>query len=92
MFRLAGFLKKTVAEIERMSAREFAVWLAYTRYFEAIPDSWRETGLIASAVLAPYSAKGKAPKADDFVPIDKPPQHQQQMAEQIRQLQNFFGG
>jgi hypothetical protein len=43
-------------------------------------------------VLAPYSAKGKAPRAEDFVPLDKPPQHQQQMVDQIKQLKNFFGG
>ena len=86
-------MKMTVGELERrMSSVEFAEWLAYTRYFEALPDSWRETGLLASAVLAPYSAKGKAPRADDFVPLDKPPQHQQQMVEQIQQLKNFFGG
>jgi hypothetical protein len=92
MFRLAGHLKKTVAEIEKMSAREFAEWLAYTRYFEAIPDSWRETGLLASAMLAPHCDRGKAPKADDFIPIEKPPQHQQQMLAQIKQLQQIFNG
>lgn len=92
MFRLAGHLKKTVAEIEKMSAREFAEWLAFTRYFEALPDSWRETGLLASAMLAPHCERGKAPKADDFIPIEKPPQHQQQMLEQIKQLQQIFGG
>lgn len=83
----------TVSELERrMSAAEFAEWLAYTRYFEALPDSWRETGLLASAVLAPYSPKGKAPKADDFVPIERPPQHAQQIVDQIQQLQQFFNG
>lgn len=92
MFRLAGHLKKTVAEIEKMSAREFAEWLAFTRYFEALPDSWRETGLLASAMLAPHCERGKAPKADDFIPIEKPPQHQQQMLEQIKQLKQIFGG
>jgi hypothetical protein len=93
MFRLAGHLKMTVGELERrMSAVEFAEWLAYTRYFEALPDSWRETGLLASAVLAPYSAKGRTPKADDFVPIEKPPQHQDQMFDQLRQLKQDLGG
>ena len=93
MFRLAGHLKMTVGEIERrMSAVEFAEWLAYTRYFEALPDSWRETGLLASAVLAPYSAKGRTPKAEDFVPIEKPPQHSDQMLEQLRQLKNALEG
>ena len=75
-----------------MSAAEFAEWLAYTRYFEALPDSWRETGLLASAMLAPYSPRGKAPKADDFVPVEKAPQHQQQIVDQIQQLQQFFNG
>lgn len=93
MFRLAGHLKMTVGEIERrMSAVEFAEWLAYTRYFEALPDSWRETGLLASAVLAPYSARGRTPKAEDFVPIEKPPQHQDQMFDQLRQLKQDLGG
>ena len=93
MFRLAGHLKMTVGEIERrMSSVEFAEWLAYTRYFEALPDSWRETGLLASAVLAPYSAKGRTPKADDFVPIEKPPQHQDQMIDQLRQLKQDLDG
>jgi hypothetical protein len=93
MFRLAGHLKMTVGELERrMSAVEFAEWLAYTRYFEALPDSWRETGLLASAVLAPYSARGRTPKAEDFVPIEKPPQHQDQMFDQLRQLKQDLGG
>jgi hypothetical protein len=93
MFRLAGHLKMTVGELERrMSAVEFAEWLAYTRHFEALPDSWRETGLLASAVLAPYSARGRTPKADDFVPIEKPPQHQDQMFDQLRQLKQDLGG
>jgi hypothetical protein len=83
----------TVGELERrMSAVEFAEWLAYTRYFEALPDSWRETGLLASAVLAPYSAKGRTPKAEDFVPIEKPPQHQDQMIDQLRQLKQALEG
>jgi len=79
----------TVGELERrMTSVEFAEWIAYTRYFEAIPDSWRETGLLASAILAPYSPKGRAPAADDFVPTERPPQHQDQMLEQLRQLKN----
>ena len=83
----------TVGELERrMSAVEFAEWLAYTRYFEALPDSWRETGLLASAVLAPYSAKGRAPKADDFVPIEKPPQHPDQMRAELEKLLGALKG
>lgn len=83
----------TVGEIERrMTAAEFSEWIAYTRYFEAIPDSWAETGLLASAILAPYSAKGKAPLASDFIPIEKPPQHPDQILDQLKQLQQLLGG
>lgn len=83
----------TVNELStRMDSRELTEWIAYTRYYEAIPDSWAETGLLASAMLAPYAQKGKAPQASDFIPIEKPPQHQQQMIEQIKQLQQIFNG
>lgn len=82
----------TVGEIERrMSSRELAEWLAYTRYFQAIPDSWAETGLIVSSVLAPYSERGKTPKASDFNPIEKPPQHQQQAVDVLKQLRQELG-
>jgi hypothetical protein len=83
----------TVKELSaRMDSQELAEWMAYTRYFQALPDPWRQTGLEVSAMLAPYSAKGKAPQASDFNPIEKPPQHEQQMVDQIKQLQHLFGG
>ena len=44
-----------------------------------------------SAMLAPYSPKGKAPSAEDFNPIEKPPQHQDQMLEQLRLLAKSLG-
>lgn len=83
----------TVKELStRMDSQELAEWMAYTRYYKALPDPWRQTGLEVSAMLAPYSPKGKAPSADDFNPIEKPPQHPDQMLAQIKQLQNIFGG
>jgi hypothetical protein len=42
-------------------------------------------------MLAPYSAKGKAPSAEDFNPIEHPPQHEDQMLAQIRMLQSALG-
>lgn len=66
--------------------------MAYSRYFEALPDSWQQTGLLVSAVLAPYSQKGKAPKASDFVPIEKAPQHPSQMKAEIQKLFGFLRG
>ena len=82
----------TVGEIERrMSSRELGEWLAYTRYYQALPDSWAETGLLTSAILAPYSEKGKAPKASDFNPIEEPPQHQMQARDVILDLRRQLG-
>lgn len=93
MFALAGHLGMTVRELSRrMDSAELAEWMAYTRYFQAMPDPWRQTGLLVSAVLAPHSAKGKAPSASDFIPIEKPPQHTDQMLDQIRMLQQALGG
>ena len=93
MFRLASHLRMTVGELcRRMDSRELSEWMAYTRYYEALPDAWQQTGLIVSAVLAPYSPKGKCPKASDFVPIEKPPQHATQMTAEIQTLFQFFKG
>jgi hypothetical protein len=82
----------TVRELERrMDSRELSEWVAYTRYYEAIPDSWRETGLVVSALLAPYARKGHAPKPEDFMPIDTPPQHPEQIRERLEELQRRLG-
>jgi len=92
MFRLAGHLGMTVGELSmRMDSRELTEWIAYTRHFEAIPDSWAETGLLASAMLAPYAQKGKAPSASDFIPIEKPPQHADQMKAELQKLLGALG-
>lgn len=92
MFRLAGHLGMTVGEIERrMSSRELGEWMAFTRYYEAIPDSWAETGLIVSALIAPHSERGKAPSARDFIPIEEPPQHETQAREVILDLKRQLG-
>jgi hypothetical protein len=92
MFALAGHLGMTVKELSsRMDSQELAEWMAYTRYFQALPDPWRQTGLEVSAMLAPYSTKGKAPSAEDFIPIEKPPQHVDQMLEQLRALKAALG-
>ncbi len=82
----------TVGDIERrMTTRELAEWMAYARYYQAFPDSWAETGLIVSAMLAPYSEKGKTPKANDFNPIEIPPQHNMQAREVILDLKKQLG-
>ena len=82
----------TVGELERrMTTRELAEWMAYVRHFQAIPDSWAQTGLLVSAVMAPYSTKGNAPKASDFNPIEPPPQHAMQARDVIIDLKQQLG-
>ena len=82
----------TVGEIERrMSSRELTEWMAFTKYYHAIPDSWAETGLTVSAILAPHSEKGKAPRATDFIPIEDPPQHEIQAREVLTDLAKQLG-
>jgi hypothetical protein len=91
LFRLAGHLGMTVRELSRrMDSQELSEWVAFTRYYHALPDPWQQTGLLTSAVLAPYSEKGKAPKASDFVPTEKPPQTSEEMAQELAKLAGIF--
>lgn len=91
LFRLAGHLGMTVKELSRrMDSQELTEWVAFTKYFHALPDPWQQTGLLTSAVLAPYSPQGKAPKASDFVPTEKPPQTTDQMMSELRKLGDLF--
>lgn len=91
--RLAGHLKKTLAEIDEMDSREFSQWIAWSRYFSPLEDSWTQSGMIASAVLAPYCQKGKVPSASDFVPIEKKtPQHWTQTRDALEQLKKDLAG
>jgi hypothetical protein len=93
LFRLAGHLHMTVAELcERMDSRELTEWIVYERYWRGpLDDGWRQTGLLASAILAPYSKRGQAPKSTDFIPLEKPPQHKTQMEETLEQMAKAFG-
>jgi hypothetical protein len=92
LFRLAAALGWSVAQICRdMDSRELSEWMAVHRFFMPLPDPWMQTGVLASAAVAPYSSKGHAPKPTDFVPIEKPPQHQLELEAQIRLLAQALG-
>lgn len=91
--RLAGHLKKTLDEIDRMDSREFSMWIAWSRWFSPLDDSWTQAGVVASAVLAPYCPKGKTPRASDFVPVDdKTPQHWTQVRQTLEQMKKDLSG
>lgn len=92
MFFLARDLKCTVKELgQRMDSQEFSEWIAFNRWFGAMPDSWRETALLVAAILAPHCEKGKKPKVEDFVPLERPPQHQSQDLSALLELRRAFG-
>jgi hypothetical protein len=92
LFRLAGHLHMTVGELsERMDSVELSEWIIYERYYHGpLGDEWRQTGTLASAMLAPYVRKGNTPKATDFIPVEKPPQHKTQMEETLEQMARAF--
>ena len=75
----------------RMTSRELSEHIAYTRWFAALPDSWRQTGLVVSALLAPHCERNRRPKPEDFNPIEKPPQHESQDIDALMQLRKAFG-
>lgn len=92
LFRLAGHLKMTVKELcNRMDSQELTEWVAYSTYFEALPDPWRQTALLTTAVLAPHAPKGKTFKADDFIPLEKRPQHESQVIDVLMGLRAALG-
>lgn len=82
----------TVRELcRRMDSVELSEWVAYTRWFSAMPDSWRETSLLAAAALAPHCDRDKRPKPDEFVPVETPPQHESQDLSALLELRKSFG-
>jgi len=90
---LAGHLGMTVGELEqRMDSRELSEWLAFARYYQPLDNSWAQTGVLASAVLAPYSKRGHTPKPADFIPIDSPPQHTTQILGVLAQMKRELDG
>jgi hypothetical protein len=71
-----------------MDSQEFSEWIAMHQYYNPLPDPWKETSLVVAATLAPHSPKGRTPKADEFVPVQKPPQHESQMLAELQRLAN----
>ena len=75
----------------RMTSEELSEHIAYTRWFSALPDSWRQTGLLAAVMLAPHMEKGKRPKPEDFIPVERPPQDATQDMAALMQLRQALG-
>ena len=71
---------------ERMDVAEYRRWLAFHRYVNPLGGEWRQTARIVAAILAPYCGKGRPPREDDFMPIDRPPMTAEQIAAELAKL------
>jgi len=75
-----------------MDSRELSEWIAIHRHFHPLPDAWRQTGIVASAALAPYCPRGRTPKVEDFVPVVKAPQHELDIQAALEKLAQDLAG
>lgn len=83
----------TVGELsERMTSEELTEWMAIDMFLDPIPNEWQQTGVIASAVLAPHCGKNRGPKASDFIPRQHLPQSQEDMARELAKLKHLSKG
>lgn len=62
--------------------REF---MAFDRYVEPFGREWHQSGLLAAAIMAPYS-KGRPPKPEEFMPIQKPAMTGDEIAAELAKL------
>lgn len=84
--RLAGHLKKTLAEIDQMSCDEFALWQAWSHYHVPFDSGWETAAMLATWIVAPYVRKGNDLKPADFIPVMKAPQAQSQINETLEAI------
>lgn len=83
----------TVGELcERMTSAELSEWVALDMYIQPLPNPWRQTGVLASAAVAPYVKKGREPKPEDFMPLSRLPQTAEDMAAELAKLKRLAGG
>lgn len=82
----------TVRELgQRMDSAELSEWIAFNRYFSAMPDPWLQTALGVVATLAPHASRGKIPQVETFNPVEKPPQHESQDLAALLELRRALG-
>ena len=92
MFKLAGHLKMTVRELgERMDSQELTEWMAYSHYYELIPDINRSLAVLTTAVVAGYARRGNVPDPKKFMGMGVPPTHAVQDEAVIRMMAEQLG-
>jgi hypothetical protein len=92
LFRLAAHLGLTVQQIEEtMTSAEFSEWQAFDLYHQPLNDGWRQAAMVAATTAAPHTPKGRTLNPDDFVPVAKLPQTQEEMMQQLEKLKSRTG-
>ncbi len=77
----------TVQQLEQnMTSRELSEWLAVDLFHQPLSNSWLEAGTVAAAAVAPYAKKGKQLSAHDFVPLQRLPQTQADIENELKKL------
>lgn len=71
---------------QRMDVAEYRMWLAFHRFVNPLGGEWRQTARLTAAVLATWGGKGRTPREDDFMPIEKPPMTADQIAAELSKL------
>lgn len=69
-----------------MDVAEYRRWLAFHRFVNPIGGEWRQTARLVAAVLAPHASRGRPPREDDFMPIERPPMTADQIAAELSKL------
>lgn len=60
-------------------------WMAFDRYIEPFGREWQQTGMLAALTIAPH-VKGRTPKPEDFMPIQRPPMTGDEIAAELSKL------
>jgi len=83
----------TIAELAvRMDSAELSEWMAYDAYHEPLPKPWEQTGVLASAILAPHCKPNQQPKPEDFIPRNRLPQTPEEMRAELAKLKGLQKG
>jgi hypothetical protein len=84
---LAGHLGMTLRELgQRMDVAEYKKWLALHRFVNPLGGEWRQTARVVAATLAPHCGRGRTPREDDFMPIERPPMTASEIEAELKKL------
>lgn len=66
-------------------------WMAFDRYIEPFGREWQQTGMLAALTIAPH-VKGRTPKPEDFMPIQRLPMTGDEIAAELSKLKRLHNG